>query len=267
MPLVKLEPLVDRLSKYHAHLVIRSIMMWPDDEERRREFVASGLAVNLHSLERLDRFIAAAASTSNSESQQRAISLVANYWRRFSEAGGFNAVARAPGSDYFESEWKNRLGHWFTAGLILKMIRQMAIHHTDLPGGPSVNKAVYVLEHVPYPRVPRNSHDIRAAWSTYKSVAHFCAAYFELYLPLIAQGADIQYRKLVPVFLSEAAAYQDFGISFIPPRSTGKPILDPAITWTLPDDRPWFYPTKPPPPFDETVMAAVKGYRAPVSSY
>ena len=166
-----------------------------------------------------------------------------------------------------------RVGKWFAAGLILALVRRMAKHHADLPGGASVNKAVFILERIELPYVPRNSHDLRKAWKTYKPVAHFCAALFDLFLAAVMDSgnseeisARIEKRlnEEFLQFLSEAEGYMEFGLSYRPARTMAQTLLDPEETWTLPEHRPWPQSPMEPKPFDDLLMRTVREYRAPV---
>jgi hypothetical protein len=152
-------------------------------------------------------------------------------------------------------------------------LRLMAAHHADLPGGASVNKAVFILERVHQPGVPRNSHDLRKAWKTYKSVAHFCAALFDLFLTAFLHGggpeavaARIEDRLNYefPLFLSEAEAYMEFGLAYRPRRAKAQALLDRDETWILPKDRPWPKSSLVLLPFDDILMRAAREYRAPI---
>ena len=167
----------------------------------------------------------------------------------------------------------SHVGHWFAAGLILALVRRMAKHHGDLAGGASVNKAVFILERVKLPMVPRNSHDLRRAWKTYKPVAHFCAALFDWFLVALNTGGtpeetaailEEQLNEEFLMFLTEAESYMEFGLSYRPPRAKAQTLLDPENTWILPEHRPWPMSPMVPAPFDDILMGVAREYRAPV---
>jgi hypothetical protein len=180
------------------------------------------------------------------------------------DAGGLLQVTTGPGLPGFEKEAGSKIGGWFAAGLILALIRRMATHHADLPGGASVNKAVFMLECVKAPMLPRNSHDLRRAWATFKPVAHLGAALFDAMIR--EEPCPLHPGTCMRAFLADAEAYQQFGLQHVPARAKGAPFLDPGSTWLLPSPPQWPSTRYVPAPLDDRLLAAARQYRAPMPS-
>jgi hypothetical protein len=189
----------------------------------------------------------------------------------FKRAGGFATVAAAPSVKTYTELMTEHARDQFGAGLILALVRRMALH-PDLPGGPSVNKAIFLLEQVPAPFIPRNAFGLRRAWATYKSVSHFCAVLFDWVRDAMGE-TDSQESLAVQIeerltdafdsFLAEAEAYQNFGLSFRPARSKSLPLLDPAETWVLPANRQWQPTPMVAAPLPDSLLSVLRKYRAP----
>lgn len=280
MPILDYGPILAPGGMYRAQLAVRAVMAWPNDIEARRQYLATVISMHLAELQQKstdlpdpltekswEEIIAAI------EEQENWLATIDQLGEWFAEAGGHASVAHAPGFQSFQKDMSSRVGHWFAAGLILALIRRMAKHHGDLPGGASVNKAVFILERVNLPMVPRNSHDLRKAWRTYKPVAHFCAALFDWFMIALNTGGtpeeiaailEEQLNDEFLMFLSEAEAYMEFGLSYRPPRAKAQTLLDPEDTWILPEHRPWMKSPMAPLPFDDLLMGVAKEYRAPI---
>ena len=269
---------------YRAQLAVRTVMAWPDpaDEQSRREYIATLMSMHLADLKAKRDTLPDAQAADGWEETILAIeqheALLASQdeveeW--FDGAGGHTSVSMAPGFGAFQKDFESRVGGWFAAGLILALVRRMAAHHSDLPGGASVNKAVFILERVKLPNVPRNSHDLRKAWKTYKPVAHFCAVLFDWFMIAfthnqtpeevgIAMEGELNDNFMM--FLSEAEAYLEFGLGHQPLRAKGQSLLDPAETWILPQYRPWPESPFKPQPLSGPMLEAALDYRAPLPS-
>jgi hypothetical protein len=280
MPILDYGPILAPGGLYRAQIAVRAAMAWPSDTEARRQYVATLMSMHIAELEGKgadlpDPLVGkdweeSIAAIHEHEDWMSAVDQVGEW---FAEAGGHSSVAMAPGFQAFQKDMDSRVGQWFAAGLILALIRRMATHHADLPGGASVNKAVFILERITLPMVPRNSHDLRKAWKTYKPVAHFCAALFDWFLIALENGgtseeiAAILEEELNDnflMFLAEAEAYLNFGLSYSPPRAKAQTLLDPDETWTLPEHRPWPPSPMKPAPFDDLLMRTAREYRAPI---
>lgn len=272
MPILHLGDLTNPADDYRARCQIFAVMAWPaaEDEETRRRYLATVMAHNLGLLsERMkalpdpaeapDWFETIAAVHEIEAAVNTQAALVG--W--LDEAGGLVQATTGPGLPGFEKEAASKIGGWFAAGLVLALIRRMATHHADLPGGASVNKAIYMLECLKPPMVPVNSHDLRRAWATFKPVAHLGAALFDAW----EREDPCPANPGAPIggFLADAEAYQAFGLGFVPTRAKGTPILDPKTTWRLPSPPQWDPTPYVPAPLDDELLAALRGYRAPTT--
>lgn len=280
MPILDYGPILAPGGLYRAQIAVRAAMAWPSDTEARRQYVATLMSMHIAELEQKGADLPDPLVGKDWEETITAIhehedwmSAVDQVGVWFAEAGGHSSVAMAPGFQAFQKDMDSRVGQWFAAGLILALIRRMATHHADLPGGASVNKAVFILERIHLPMVPRNSHDLRKAWKTYKPVAHFCAALFDWFLIALENGGTPEEIAAVLeeelndnflMFLAEAEAYLNFGLSYRPPRAKAQTLLDAEETWTLPEHRPWPPSPMKPAPFDDLLMRTAKEYRAPI---
>jgi hypothetical protein len=280
MPLLELGDISAPGGCYRAQIAVRSVMAWPKDVEARRRYLATVMARHLGELEHATKelpdpaqaqgWFDTIAAVEELESWHHAEITIGRWFR---EGGGFMAVADAPSLAEYQQQMMERVPAWFAAGLILAFVRRMATHHADLPGGASVNKAVFVIERAGLPMVPRNSKDLRRAWTTYKPVAHFCAALFDIFIECMAAGgapdrvaAEMERRlnEEFPGFLATADAYQEFGLAYAPPRAKAQPILDKAKAWLLPDEKQWEPTPYVPAPFDARLLEIARAYRAPV---
>ena len=280
MPIVDYGPILAPGGMYRAQLAVRSVMAWPDNPESQRQYIATLMSLHLAELEDKGADLPAPLTGNDweetiaaVEKQEDLMATVDQVGEWFAEAGGHASVALAPGFSFLQKDMDSRVGHWFAAGLILALVRRMAMHHGDLAGGASVNKAVFILERINLPMVPRNSHDLRKAWKTYKPVAHFCAALFDWFMIAMNTGGnpeeiaailEEQLNEEFLMFLAEAESYMDFGLSYRPPRAKAQTLLNPEDTWILPEHRPWLKSPMVPVPFDDLLMRTAKEYRAPV---
>ncbi len=280
MPLLELGNISAPGGCYRAQITVRSVMAWPKDAEARRRYLAAVMAHHLGELEQAAKDLPDPNRAQGWFDTIDAIRELENFHyaerifgRWFQDGGSFMAVADAPSLAEFERQMMECTPAWFAAGMILALVRRMATHHADLPGGASVKKAVYILERVNIPIIPHNRKDIRLAWTTYKPVAHFCAALLDLFVECFLEGggpdrigAEMERRlnEEFPGFLARADAYQEFGITYAPPRTKGQTILDKAEAWLLPDKKQWEPTPYVPAPFDDRLLEIARAYRAPI---
>lgn len=282
MPVLDYGHLLAPNGQYRAQIAVRAVMAWPDpaDESARREYVATLMSMHLADLKTKRSTLADPRAAEGWEETIDVIGRHESYMAAqdhfvewFEEAGGHASVSMAPGFRAFQKEFRSRVGGWFAAGLILALVRRMAAHHADLPGGASVNKAVFILEQVKLPSVPGNRHDLRRAWQTYKPVAHFCAALFDWFMiasdhgetpEAVAAALDAELNENFLAFLSEAEAYLEFGLAYQPPRNKAQTLLSSAETWVLPEYRPWPNSPYKPAPLSGPLLQAALEYRAPI---
>jgi hypothetical protein len=284
MPVLDYGPILAPGGVYRAQIAVRAVMGWPDpaDRQARRQYVATLMSVHIAALKAkanqlpdprtADGWEATIESIEQHESFLASLDLLEDW---FEEAGGHGSVSMAPGFGSFQREFENRIGDWFAAGLILALVRRMAAHHAELPGGASVNKAVFILENIRPPHLPRNSRDLRKAWRAYKPVAHFCAALFDWFLVAATEGrnpSDVAnaieeaLNADFLMFLAEAESYLEFGLAFRPQRGSPQTLMCAEQTWTLPDHRPWSRSLNEPAPLTGKMLDLAKAYRAPIAS-
>jgi hypothetical protein len=280
MPLLELGDISAPGGWYRALIEVRSVMAWPKDAEARRRYLATVMAWHLGELEHAAKELPDPDQAQGWPDTIAAIRELENwhyaekiFGRWFQEGGSFMTAASARSLAEYQREMQERVPAWFAAGLILALIRRMAMHHADLPGGASFNKAVFVLERAGLPIIPRNRNDLRRAWTTYKTVAHFCAALFDTFLECMEVGggpdriaAEMERRinEEFPGFLAMADAYQEFGLSYAPPQTKDRPILDKAEAWLLPGEKQWEPTPYVPAPLDARLLEIARAYRAPV---
>lgn len=282
MPVLDYGHLLAPIGQYRAQLAVRAVMAWPDpaDEPARREYVATLMSMHLADLKTKRNTLPDPLAAEGWEETILAVeqheawmAVQSEFGAWFNEAGGHASVSMAPGFRAFQKDFGGRVGGWFAAGLILALVRRMAAHHADLPGGASVRKAVFILEQVNLPNVPRNRNDLRRAWETYKPVAHFCAALFDWFMiayehnetpEQVAAAMDHELNDNFLMFLSEAEAYLEFGLDHRLPRAKAQTLLDPIKTWVLPAYRPWPYSPCGPAPLSGPLLQAALQYRAPI---
>ena len=176
------------------------------------------------------------------------------------------SATNGPGIPALEKEVASRLPAWIAAGLILALVRRMATHHSGLPGGASVNKAVFILEQVKFPLCPKNSNDLWRAWTMFRSVSHFCAALFDVFEREGLTGFPSAQAGTIRSFLADAEAYQIFGRGYVPLRAKGKAVLGSADTWLVPSTSQWEPTPSVCAPLDHETLAIAKSYRAPSPS-
>lgn len=285
MPVLDYGNLLAPMRMYRAQIAVRSVMAWldPADEVARQEYVATLMSMHLAELNAKRRTLPDPLAVEGWEETILAVEThealthaqdQVEEW--FDEAGGHASVSMARGFRKFQEDFEACVGGWFAAGLILALVRRMAAHHSDLPGGASVNKAVFILEKVRFPLVPHNSNGLRTAWRTYKPVAHFCAALYDWFVTAyeynatpdaVAAAIERELNENFRTFLSEAEAYLEFGLAYRPPRNKAKPLLEPAETWMLPQYRPWEASPYTPAPLVGPLLQAARDYRAPIPKF
>lgn len=284
MPVLNYGDPMTPLAIYRAQIAVRSVMAWPDpaDEESRREYIATVMSKHLGDLSTTRSTLSDPLAEEGWENTISAIgqheALIAAQGRFaawFEEAGGHASVSTAPGFRAFQSDFQSRVGGWFAAGLILALVRRMAAHHADLPGGASINKALFILQQVQLPGVPRNSFGLREAWRMYKPVSHFCAVLFDLFMiayernetpDQVAAALETELSDNFLMFLAKAEGYLGSGLTHQPLRAKAQTLLNPVETWVLPQHRMWPDLHSTPSPLSGPLLEAALEYRAPIPS-
>jgi hypothetical protein len=256
---------------------ILAYVFWPEDEERRRAYVASVFAHALAALQRItpEETIEWLTAGERSELEELTEGNGELFWRATFEpavsemtagattdfhelAGGFEALLSAlpgfgPGMD------EVRIEEVLTAATILDIVRTIVEQRPEDKGEGSVNKAVYILEKTGrrYGRL-RSRTPIMEAWRKYKNVSHLTCALYYCARTFPADNRIKQIRCL----LSVARDYQKFATTYFPSGRT-EPLLDSAEIWAVPDDLTLPDCHIPQDPLPADMTAALREYEAP----
>lgn len=233
------------LPDLHPHDIgwVRSIMLFPDDENLRKQNYAVEVA----------KYEVSSSDASRTLSTECIKLLI--------EAPSDSALQRIRNESTKEG---------FVAGAILTAMYLM--HHYKL-AEPSINKAIFVAKEFskktaygdgsPTPAETK----IKEYWRQYAPVAHLWAA-FELnrLYPIVESEADCLSETGFPKFLQLAASVYNFGITFIPKRARPQtPILNKSETWAIDKQiEPLVLQESTPPP---ELLKILKKYKAPVGNY
>jgi hypothetical protein len=182
----------------------------------------------------------------------------------FKRAGGFKTESLADPYHKQQTAAVARVPHLLATGTVLHLVWAMDTHHRQqLAGGASLNKAIVVCCASGWAQMAERS--VWKAWSRYKSVAHFCAAFALVFhgaredLPDPDERVKVAFVEDLHRTLSLAAAYQAFAIVFRP-RATEASLLCTKSIWELrgiePDTR--FVP----PPLPPGMLAMAENYQA-----
>jgi hypothetical protein len=216
----------DRLATPHGRLDLAreviGVMFHPQSRDDRRQRQVS-FAVTLLGLH-------------DKNDEQEAYEQAKTWFR---QSGGFTTDNKA---DRYETQQQVVLAQipWIVAvGALLQQIWAMAAHHRDqLPGGASLNKAIFVSAAFPY-FAPMAARTLRSAWGRYRDVAHLCAAFTCVFDEARREPPDRLDERMKRGFvedlhetLSVAAAYQHFGTTFVP-RGMASPLINPKTAWVL----------------------------------
>lgn len=176
---------------------ILAYVFWPEDEERRRAYVASVFAHALAALQRItpEDTIEGLSAGERSELEELTEGNGELLWRAtfdpavsemtavattdFHELGGsYGALLQAlPG--FGPGMQEVRIEEVLTAASILDIVRTIAEQHPEAKRDGSVHKAVYILEKTGRRYgLMRSRTPIMAAWRKYKNVSHLACALF-----------------------------------------------------------------------------------------
>ncbi len=207
-------------------------LAWPNDENRRRQYLATLGATTLHGFESLR-----ASRTADilpqpvREAENRVFSEV------FLRHGGYGTVSEAPGMGRLKKLMGEDTRHWYVAGTVLCLIMTIHKHHSEIRRGGSVNKAVYLIEQHSEGRVRRNRKDLLASWAGSKPVAHLCAAIVHLRERAFHTNGNYSMRHLfgegIGELLAAARHFQDFATTYTAHGQKG-PLLKPSEIFMVP---------------------------------
>jgi hypothetical protein len=144
------------------------------------------------------------------------------------------------------------------------------MYHRDMPGGPSVGKAINLLERFSAgPDMPKDQRGLRAAWRRFKPVAHLCAAFVSLITEIQQEPEDRQgvlalglFSAWLGVMLGVGREFQNFATSYKAPGQNA-PLLIAAELCTVPKSLKLPKTKVKTAPFSAETLDAMKDYRAP----
>jgi hypothetical protein len=255
---------------------ILAYVFWPEDEERRRAYVASVFAHALAVLQRItpEETIEWLTAGERSELEELTEGNGELFWRAavsemtavtmtdFHElAGSFEALLPArPG--FGPGMQEVRIEEVLTAATILDIVRTIVEQRPEAKGEGSVNKAVYILEKTGrrYGRL-RSRTPIMESWRKYKNISHLaCALYY--CARIFSADNSVGTITQIACLLSVARDYQKFATTYFPSGRT-EPLLDPAEIWAVPDDLTLPDCHIPQDPLPADMTAALREYQAP----
>ena len=149
-----------------------------------------------------------------------------------------------------------------TAAAILYIVRTITGQHADIKGPGSINEAVFIIESTGSNyRLLHGRTAIMNSWRKYKNVAHLACG-----LIYCASRFPFGYSHNVTqiaVLLAIGRDYQQFGSTYFPGWQRRGPLLDPAEIWAVPHDLP-LPPAPAQTPLPEEMLEALRKYQAPV---
>ena len=179
---------------------------WPQNETRRRAQVASYLADGIGQLDQWRQIV------TEQRSEAPALDVDRGAWSSaFEEFGGFSAlrpllsISAVPPEPFPWAELE-------TVGRVLLTVRSIEVHHRELLGGGSINKAMFLIEraHCSYGLL-KNATYIKTAWRKYKNISHLASSW------VLIDNAQVEPDlKGLRIFLTIAKDFEQFGISFRP---------------------------------------------------
>jgi hypothetical protein len=279
---------------------ILAYVFWPENEERRRTYVAEifsraivaleeisakGIAANTlahlqgMTAEQLDaegisaEAIDAAAQMAAGEGE-----LVGLWKEQFDQAQSemFGAIM----ADFYElgggfgallptlqglgaGMQQPRIEEIRTAAAILDIVRTIAEQHGEINGPGSINKAVFIIEKTGANYgLLHGRTAILSAWRKYKNVTHLACAlyYWANRFPIDDPSHNI---TQIAVLLAVARDYQQFATTYFSGWQRRGPLLDPAEIWAVPDDL-LLPPAPAQSPLPEDMLNALRHYQAPL---
>jgi hypothetical protein len=211
---------------------VLSVILYPDDEGKREEFLVSGVVRTLLEL-------------SDEEKRNKVLKAAA--------VGFIPVLWRSPDPDTIIRRAVSYAGSSWVAGEMLLFMLSVAIHHPEHEVSPT--KAVYTLSQVLEggdtfggESAAVKERTLWKAWGRFKSAAHFVA---------IRQFVLQEYQEATPdLFMSlatlsvEALSLYLSGAEYLRRLGEQHQILDPAETWRVPEglDLPVSEITLPPLP-------------------
>lgn len=263
-------PLPTSADRSSAALRLAAAMAWPDDEGRRRQFLAATSAQAVQAAEDAKLAVAVADFAPPPDAGSGAHASNGAFPGAFRLDSDLAADAEVPGMDAVSELINENAPGWYVAGSVLYLVRTMAMYHRDIPGGPSVGKAINLLERFSTgPDMPKDRRGLRAAWSRFKPVAHLCAAFVSLITEIQQEPQDRQgalalglFSTWLGVTLGVGREFQDFATSYRAPGQNA-PLLVAAGLWTVPKSLTLPKTKVKTAPFSAETLATFKNYRTP----
>lgn len=207
---------------------LATYLTWPDNERRRRQYLAtlgaSALAdIENEPLEGETVEFAKAHPIEWEKIRRASIEKIMN--THFRPHGGFASLVEGPGWAALCAEMDKHASAWIATGRILYLIRCIAEYHPEVRGGASVKKAVALVSRfVEEEDAIKDRSRLVAAWSRFKPVAHLCAALLEAASAASKEDGPLRQEILGGAFyfqglgrtLAVARDYQQFVTSFVP---------------------------------------------------
>ncbi len=232
-------------------LQIFAYMGWPQNAARRRAQVASYLAGGLGAL---DKLRAKWRSEGRGTEVLEVVDAVGGAWSSaFQEFGGFSALEPLLSTSVVSPE-PFPLGELITVGRVLLTVRSISVHHRELHGGGSIEKAAALIEcaHGHHGLIIRNEKGIKEAWRKYRNISHLAASWL-----LIENAKVVHDLEGLYIFLVIAKDFEEFATSFRP-HSRKEFLVDQREIWSVPRTLPLFNPRIPVvPPLHEDDLAVL----------
>jgi hypothetical protein len=285
------------LQNEHILASIQAYMLWPENEERRKTYVAEIYPLAITKLEKLsDQQLGAKilAQAHGMSAEQLAVEDLdaeavhtleemaadedTSFWKELIDqvredtcraimtdfyklGGGFRALLptlKGSGPDM----QKPRTAELRTAGAILRIVRTITERHAELKGPGSVNKAVFIMEKTGANyELPTSRTSILNCWRKYKKVSHLaCAVNYCVWFPLFEDSDTL---TPIALFLALARDYQLFATTHMSGWQAKGPLLDPDLIWRVPDDLRLPAPPRE-GPLPEDLLNALREYQAPI---
>jgi hypothetical protein len=216
-------------------------MAWPNSEQQRNDFLVTLGAISVGRLAELPSPANRQQAMAFEQSRAAIIAAMQEHW--MAPFGGYTGVANAPGWRTLVDQSGNQaLQKWEpTAWIMFYLLTMQRSHSSELRGGASIEKAIYLFTRFHAVRQGSNNRaDIMAAWSEMKPVAHLCCALLLLWIEAKQSSPDARlseaidaYFERFPRFLSLARIVQSFGLSF-QAHSQRTPLFVHDAVWMIP---------------------------------
>ena len=238
-------PEIELHGNYMDPIRILALMTFPSDEDLRRQFYAVKFA---------ESELEGTVPTDFLEM----------------EAALIRELINAPGKSDFLEIVRKQTRDAIIAGNVLATVYAMNSFPNHF-NEPSERKAIFVAQKFAEKSnygdgspIPHSETKIRKCMESFRSVAHFWAAWtLHEGFPKRKQEEILAGPEAIKDFLAIAGNLQDFGCGFVAQRPKDvykKPILDPEVIWRVPASIKGLIPPWTAPP--EWVVETLKAYRA-----